>query len=127
MKGNFCAVGTRQATSLFSWASSIVRVAGIKETAAWSAYDHQSCGNHRDGGMTILIKYLRNDLNERKKQAMEIPLKRALPVREHSLRRLGIEISRFEEHQWYMVRLELFWVCDRSVVKDKSKVRVKDL
>lgn len=55
MKGNFCAVGTRQATSLFSWASIIVRVAGIKETAARSAHDHQSHGNHRgkDGGMTI--------------------------------------------------------------------------
>lgn len=62
-----------------------------------------------------------------KEQAMKTPLERALPVREHSLRRLGMEISRFEEHQGYMVRLELFWVCDRSVVKDKSKVRMKDL
>lgn len=74
-----------------------------------------------------MIKYLRKDLNKMKEQAMKTPLERALPVREHSLRRLGMEISRFEEHQGYMVRLELFWVCDRSVVKDKSKVRMKDL
>lgn len=128
MKGNFCAVGTRRVTSLFSWANITVRVTGIKETAAWLVRDHQGRENHRgkDGGMTILIKYLRKDLNEMTEQAMK-PLKRALAVGEHSLWRLGMEISRFEAHQVYVVRLELFWVCDRSVFKDKSKVRLKDL
>lgn len=58
---------------------------------------------------------------------MKTPLEKALPLRDHSLQRPGMEISQFEEHQEYVVRLELLWVCDRSVVKDKSKVRMKDL